>query len=57
MIDKIEITKKLTQFFKRTKIDSFFKIIIVSIWTDVHSSKKPSDPKCLLIFLDELVLS
>ena len=34
MIDKIEITKKLTQFFRRTKIDSFFKISIVSYLFD-----------------------
>ena len=37
MIDKIEITKKLTQFFRRTKIDSFFKIIIVSYLFDKTS--------------------
>ena len=29
MIDKIDITKRLTRFFKRTNIESFFKIIIV----------------------------
>ena len=34
MIDKIDITKKLTQFFRRTKIDSFFKIIIISYLFD-----------------------
>lgn len=34
MIDKIEITKRLTRFFKRTNIESFFKIIIVSYLYD-----------------------
>ena len=34
MIDKIDITKRLTRFFKRTNIESFFKIIIVSYLYD-----------------------
>lgn len=37
MIDKIEITKRLTRFFKRTNIESFFKIIIVSYLYDKTS--------------------
>lgn len=37
MIDKIDITKRLTRFFKRTNIESFFKIIIVSYLYDKTS--------------------
>ena len=34
---------------------SIFKIIVISIWTDVKLSKKPSESKVFVVFLNESI--
>lgn len=53
----IDFSNRLFDFIFLLMIISFsiFKIVVISIWTDIKHSEKPSEPKFLVIFLNESI--